>query len=430
MSQTINLNNVRVFRISDLIGSVSPKKSPASTEGNSKCPKKERRARRIRHSSKENDVVFEASSFKMSNRIAVHGNKPKKTRNNHNNSTDVMWLHNEKLKHFENLQSTVLPAKKRKLEESHDIESRQRLQAEIYRIECRQEEIQYILLTQDIIDKYNEMLQREDETFMQRDTSGSITRFINKYDNVEKEKITEQYCRVLNNGMMINSKKLKFDNSKCQHCGGDTEFHEGFVSCTSCATSSEKSVHDFRVSYHDFQDTVVKSTFSYKRLNRFQEILSTLQAKENTEIPDFVMTAVQREIDKEQNIDISTLDTTKIKYYLKRLSLNHYYEHAPHILNKINGIPPVSLPVEVEDMLREMFKAIQDPFEIVKAQICPTRLSFLSYNYVLRKFCELLDLDEYKKCFTLLKSTEKLRLQDVIFKGICEMLGWEFIPSI
>ena len=174
---------------------------------------------------------------------------------------------------------------------------------------------------------------------------------------------------------------------------------------------------------------MVKSTFSYKRQNRFQEILSTLQAKENTEIPEFVMNAVRREIDKEHNIDLTTIDTVKIKYYLKRLSLTNFYEHAPHILNKINGIPPISIPPEVEDKLREMFKDIQDPFDKIKERVCPSRLSFLSYNFVLYKFCELLDLDEYKKCFMLLKSNDKLRVQDKIWRGICEILDWEYIPS-
>lgn len=112
------------------------------------------------------------------------------------------------------------------------------------------------------------------------------------------------------------------------------------------------------------------------------------------------------------------------------MSLNNFYEHAPHILNKINGIPPISIPIEVEEKLREMFKDIQEPFDIVKARVCPTRLSFLSYNFVLYKFCELLDLEEYKKCFTLLKSIDKLRVQDKIWNGICEILDWEYIPSI
>ena len=431
MSQSINLNNVKVFRITDLIGGLSPKKNVEAVdkaeEGSKK--KQEKRTRRTRNPGKSN-IVLEPSSFKMSNRIAVHGNKQKKQKAIGENGTDVQWLHNEKLKYFQELQDVVLPRKWKQYHDCTNPSEKERIRMEIYSIESREEEIAYTVLTQDVIDRYNQMLEKEDESFMEKDTSGSITKYIHKYDNVEKEKITEEYCRLLNNGMMINSKKLKFDNTRCQHCGGETQFNEGFISCTECGLASTKSVHDFRVSYHDFQDTVVKSTFSYKKQNRFQEILSTLQAKENTDIPDFVMNAVQREISKEADLDLTTLDTARIKYYLKRLSLCSFYEHSASILTKINGLPPVSIPPPVEDKLKEMFRDIQEPFEIVRMKVCPSRSSFLSYNFVLYKFCELLDLDEFKKCFTLLKSIDKLRVQDKIWKGICEILDWEYIPSI
>ena len=74
-----------------------------------------------------------------------------------------------------------------------------------------------------------------------------------------------------------------------------------------------------------------------------------------------------------------------------------------------------------------MFKAIQIPF----VQYCPQeRKNFLSYNYVMYKFFELLELDEFIKCFALLKSRVKLRSQDEIWKKICKDVKWEYYPSI
>jgi hypothetical protein len=425
--ETIDLNNVTVFRISDLIGGLSPKKTggeAATEEGNSK-----RKTKRIRTTTRLNPLL-ETSSFKMSNRIAVHGIKTAKRKVPTEGSTDILWLHNEKINYFKDLQKKVLPEKRKLLTQCNEPRQRQQLEREIRAIENKDEEIDYTLQTHDVLYRYHQMLEKEDETLMQRDTSGSITKFINKYDNVEKERITEEYCRILNNGLMIQPKQLKFNITVCEYCGGEMEQSDGFICCIICGVTSTRSVHDFKVSYHDFQDTVVKSNFSYKRQNRFQEILSTLQAKENTEIDESVLNAVKGEINKEQNPDMSSIDIAKIKYYLKRLSLNEYYEHAPSILSKINNIAPVNIPTDVEEKLREMFKEIQEPFDIVVTKVCPTRLSFLSYNFVLYKFCELLDLDEYKKHFTLLKSIDKLRLQDKIWKGICEILEWEYIPSI
>ena len=74
-----------------------------------------------------------------------------------------------------------------------------------------------------------------------------------------------------------------------------------------------------------------------------------------------------------------------------------------------------------------MFKEIQIPFH----KFCPkSRKNFLSYSYVLHKFVELLELDDFLPCFILLKSREKLHQQDQIWKQICGYLNWQFIPSV
>ena len=54
--------------------------------------------------------------------------------------------------------------------------------------------------------------------------------------------------------------------------------------------------------------------------------------------------------------------------------------------------------------------------------------NFLSYSYVLHKFVQLWELDEFLPCFMLLKSREKLHQQDKIWKDICNYLNWQYIP--
>jgi hypothetical protein len=117
----------------------------------------------------------------------------------------------------------------------------------------------------------------------------------------------------------------------------------------------------------------------------------------------------------------------KIKEILKRLKSNKYYEHVPHIINKLNGIPIPHFESDLEEKLRTMFKMIQPSF----LKHAPAdRKNFLSYAYVLHKFLQLLGKDEYLLSFPLLKSRDKLYLQDQIFKKICEDLQWQFIPSL
>ena len=106
---------------------------------------------------------------------------------------------------------------------------------------------------------------------------------------------------------------------------------------------------------------------------------------------------------------------------------NDYYEHIPYIINQLNGLPAPVIAPEIEEIIRGMFKAIQIPFE----KYCPAkRKNFLSYNYAMYKFFELLELDEYLRCFQLLKSRTKLHQQDLIWKNICHDLNWQFIKSL
>ena len=133
------------------------------------------------------------------------------------------------------------------------------------------------------------------------------------------------------------------------------------------------------------------------------------------------------EIKKERIENMAILTPSKLRDILKKLKLNKYYEHVPHIINRINGIPPPIMTRETEEKLRMMFREIQTPF----IKHCPKdRKNFLSYSYVLDKFVQLLELDEFLPCFALLKSREKLHQQDKIWEKICKDLKYEFIKSI
>ena len=121
------------------------------------------------------------------------------------------------------------------------------------------------------------------------------------------------------------------------------------------------------------------------------------------------------------------ITSDKMRSILRKIRRNDYYEHIPYIINQLNGLPPPVISPEVEEIIRSMFKEIQIPFE----KYCPKkRKNFLSYNYVMYKFFELLELDEYLKCFQLLKSRNKLHQQDLIWKNICKHIKWQFIPSL
>lgn len=225
-----------------------------------------------------------------------------------------------------------------------------------------------------------------------------------------------------------NMKPIKIENYEmCPYCHVERyqDQSESLLICQKCGYTSSIIIDSDKPSYKDPPPEI--SYFAYKRINHFNEILAQFQAKETTEIPQEVFDKILLEIKKERIKNMALLSNDKVKSYLKKLRLNKHYEHVPYIINRLNGLPPPYLNPEVEEKLRSMFRDIQGPF----AEVCPrNRKNFLSYFYVAHKFVERLGLEEFKSCFPLLKSRDKLYEHDKIWKGICERLGWEFIPSI
>ena len=213
----------------------------------------------------------------------------------------------------------------------------------------------------------------------------------------------------------------------CETCDKEMTFsaNEALFFCDNCGHQEFVLIDSDKPSYKDPPREV--TYYAYKRINHFNEWLAQFQAKESTEIPEDVFQAILDELKKERVTNVETLKPTKIREILKKLKCTNFYEHVPYILNRINGKTAPVMSREVEEKLRFMFKEIQSSF----VKHCPkTRSNFLSYSYVLYKFCELLELDNYLQCFPLLKNRDKLYNQDKIWQLICKDLSWEFIRSI
>lgn len=213
----------------------------------------------------------------------------------------------------------------------------------------------------------------------------------------------------------------------CDRCDKEMSFsmNEALFLCDQCGYQEFVLIDSDKPSYKDPPREV--TYYAYKRINHFNEWLAQFQAKESTEIPEDVFEAIMEELKKERITSTEGLKPVKIREILKKLKHTNFYEHVPYILNRINGKTAPVMPREIEEKLRFMFKEIQSSF----IKHCPkNRSNFLSYSYVLYKFCELLELDDYLQCFPLLKNRDKLYNQDKIWELICRDLSWQYIKSI
>ena len=245
---------------------------------------------------------------------------------------------------------------------------------------------------------------------------------------ISKKKLFEEYASrmKLNTGSdLIEEKQVVAEH--CERCNISREelLEEGVLVCPTCGSEEYMLVVS---DYPSFRDPPKeRNNYAYKKINHLNEILNQFQAKESTIIPDEIMNEVICEIRKQRIQNVANLMEKDMREILKKLNRSKYYEHATHILSRLNGNPPPTITPEIEEKIRAMFQEIQAPFLLY----CPDdRTNFLSYSYILYKFFELLELDEYKIYFPLLKSRDRLIQHDQIWKLICDYLRWEYIRSV
>jgi hypothetical protein len=200
---------------------------------------------------------------------------------------------------------------------------------------------------------------------------------------------------------------------------------ESVLICPNCGTEERILIDSELPSYKEPPREV--TYFAYKRINHFKEWLSQLQAKESTNIDKDIFDKIYNELNKEKYIDKGKLKSEQVLQILKKLGLSKYYEHCPYITNQISGRPALNIDPETEEKAINMFKEVQGPWMKYGMN---DRSNFFSYPYILYKFFQLLEKDEYLPELRLLKTREKLQEQDEVWHKICNELQWEFIRTV
>jgi hypothetical protein len=230
-------------------------------------------------------------------------------------------------------------------------------------------------------------------------------------NNIKNENIISTYLSHVNDDYINNNfEDMEEMMHICKQCENSMIYNlqESEIICEVCGFTDKILMNNEKISYKETPREI--SYFAYKRINHFNEWLAQFQAKETTDIPMEVYNDVLKELNKNKHIDVSKITNKQVREILKKLKYNKFYEHIPNIINVITGNKAPSLLPQHEELLRNMFKEIQTPF----MKHCPEeRKNFLSYSYVLHKFCELLELDELLQ-----------------YLKICNELQWQYIPSI
>ena len=276
-------------------------------------------------------------------------------------------------------------------------------------------ELDYYNNVGDLIMEYYKIKDDENNINENKETKNLID-FLQMPNNttIENKILDNYYTRI--DGIKIYKDIGKNRIKYCSECNIEKilDIVESSYICQLCG-SSEIVIID--------EDKQIKDYSPYKRLNHFKEWLEQLQAKQTPDIPEQLFDEIINELIKNRIYDLSILTKDYIKKILKKLNYNSYYEHIIYIINKLNNIPPPKLSKDMEKIFNSMFNQIQEPWELYKPKY---RKNFLSYSYVLYKFCEILNLKHLLKYFSLHKDYNKIRENDEIWKKICNHLNWTY----
>lgn len=272
-----------------------------------------------------------------------------------------------------------------------------------------------------IIDYMNQP--NDDKTPEKSQQSNQIHHHVSK-----KATLFDNFLFMIDSGYAMKNIKptvVKF----CEKCGIEKTLiqQEAIYVCTKCGEVENVLVESDAPNYKEYGSE--KPAYPYRRINHLIERLNQLQAKESSEIPKNVYQNILTELKKNKVKQGNKITVRLMKRILKSLKFDAYYEHIPYIISKITHKPPPTLGKRNEERIKTMFMMCQGPFMLFRPK---GRTNFLSYGFFMRKCLELLfgPNNEFLEYFPPLKSRDKLRSQEDIWKKMCNYLKWPYYSSI
>jgi len=176
--------------------------------------------------------------------------------------------------------------------------------------------------------------------------------------------------------------------------------------------------------WSDTSSLVTKS--SYERMPHFTHLLEAAQGIDRVKLPQTLVSDVCEFI-RYNGFENSV---ESIRFALKSLACSHpryetFYPSAPRILYLITGNIHPQMSDETMATLHQMFKKAQPVLD----RHTTHRKSAISYPYIIHKLLEIIGEYEWMNHFKLLKSRGPLFKLDVIWRQVCEELGWPFNSS-
>lgn len=349
----------------------------------------------------------------------------KKIKKRKEHKYDILNIHNEIIENF-NKEYENISLKKKELEKikwikENSLNTKERIDAErqynklqkdIYLANSGIPLAQYLYHSEDILKKYEELIERPIEINFMKIKKTNIHK--------EKEKLIEEYINIAKNYIELEPVISKVTPSLCEFCNTDMKTVDDLLLvCPKCGYSHKNLASTS--GYQDNSRINNAQRYTYEKEIHFYDAIKKYQGKQNTTIPDKVYQDLRRKIES-HDIPYSKLNKDHIYEFLKSTKNNDYYEDINLIYCQLTGTPPPDIS-HLEEKLKSLFKEIDNIYEEVKP---PGRLNFLNGQYVLFRFLQKLKYPCKTEDFSILKTRDKLLEYEEIWKKICARKKWNY----
>lgn len=223
-----------------------------------------------------------------------------------------------------------------------------------------------------------------------------------------------------------NEQVTRFYPGMCNQCFLETMKHNqktDLMICSYCGNTSVPQEVSWYVSSNRRNKIARKFSCDFhKRVLHFKYWLKRLQGKEKNMVSQEVIEVVKQHI-KFQNV--KGIHYWVVRNALKSLGLQKYYPNTVSIMSCIRGQPLFKLQRTHEEELITMFLSLQDVFSNLQNK----RVNMLSYPFVVKKLCEIKGWKRLANVIPTLKSHSRLISQDILWREICVLKGWNFTPT-
>lgn len=290
---------------------------------------------------------------------------------------------------------------------------------------------EYIYVTRPLIDKYLHYQSKpKSSNFFNKKkdnhlNSNEINPIFSEYISYAKHYTNIDYNNINIINIETNTKnKNKNNNNDIFICEcGNTEFispDEHILSCVFCGLDRENN--RVSTSFKDIERINVSVKYKYSKHTYFRETINRYEGKQNKTISPEVFEAIISWSDK-HHIQTKQLSKEQVFMALQETKNSIFYEDVNLIHSHFTGIPCNDISHVKHHLFGDFDKVIK-----VYETLNLDRVNSLNSQYILFQLLRRKGIVVSRNDIFLLKTREKMVEYDNIYKQICEILEWTFIP--